>query len=202
MQDVSAASRILGRGSASGSGDVEQLTLAATPRSSLTLTTLELAAVVPKVMASRAYTSATGPATGANTTETTLDSYTVPANLLSTDGDCLRIFVWGSTGANGNNKTMRIRFGTGSPPPVPVTLGPGAFNNQNWGFELVMVRVSSTETEIGGYTIVNALFPLTSPQGSLDFTVVNTLLITGQNGSSVANDIRLRGFRVTWEPTA
>ena len=65
------------------------------------------AARMPAV-ATTLYTSTS---TGADTTETDLQSYTLPANVLGTNGRAIRIRAWGDTAANGNTKTIRLKFG-------------------------------------------------------------------------------------------
>ena len=45
------------------------------------------------------------------TTEQILATYTLPANALSANGKGVRITAWGSTAANANSKTFRVRFG-------------------------------------------------------------------------------------------
>jgi hypothetical protein len=45
------------------------------------------------------------------TVEEVLATYTLPANTLSANGKGVRITAWGTTAANGNAKTTRIRFG-------------------------------------------------------------------------------------------
>src|SRR5579862_9858309 len=49
--------------------------------------------------------------TGADTTEDTLYTYTLPANAFSIPGKAVRIRAWGTTGATGNNKTVKLYFG-------------------------------------------------------------------------------------------
>ena len=49
--------------------------------------------------------------TPANTNETTLQTFTLPANTLDAPGRCLKIRAWGTFGANANGKTVRLYFG-------------------------------------------------------------------------------------------
>lgn len=61
----------------------------------------------------------TGGTLNVNTTEVSnvgtgeddLITYSVPASTLATDGDSLEITAWGTFAANGNNKTIKIKFG-------------------------------------------------------------------------------------------
>lgn len=48
---------------------------------------------------------------GADTTEDTLQTYTLPASSLDIAGRCIRVTSWGTTANNADAKTLRLRFG-------------------------------------------------------------------------------------------
>lgn len=48
---------------------------------------------------------------GADVTEDTLQTYSLPANALDQIGRCVRVTSWGTTANNADTKTLRLRFG-------------------------------------------------------------------------------------------
>jgi len=61
------------------------------------------------------YVSFTSVPSGADVSEDTLQSYTLPANSLVNPGDKLRIFAGGAANGNTDNKLIRLRIGSGGP---------------------------------------------------------------------------------------
>lgn len=127
--------------------------------------------------------------TGADTNETDLWTYTLPANTLTRNGDAVRITAWGSLGADANTKTGRLYFGSTVISTLSTTNNAGI-----WRFDAVIVRTSATAqlsdalvsagTALGTATV-------TTPSEALSGAVV--IKVTGQNGSAVANDVVFRG---------
>src|SRR5579862_5290229 len=74
--------------------------------------------------------------TGADTTEDTLYTYTLPANAFSSPGKAVRIRVWGTTGATANNKTVKVYFGAS----VVFSSATSAANNVPWHFEMIVTK--------------------------------------------------------------
>lgn len=127
--------------------------------------------------------------TTAVTTEETLWTYSLPANVLAVDGQALRITLRGTVAANGNAKTIRIKFGASSVTLNPVTTTP---NGVVWRAEAVIVRISGTSQ----YLFTSAMFGATAqPEGAIapaaTLSGAVTISITGQNGVASAADITL-----------
>ena len=82
------------------------------------------------------------------TSEEVLATYTLPANTLSANGKAIRVTAWGTTAANGNNKTARIRFGGIA--GTNIALGTFSTNDGGWEAVAVLVRTgASTQTSAG-----------------------------------------------------
>lgn len=129
--------------------------------------------------------------TAADTNETDLWTYTLPANTLNADGKAIRITAWGTTGATANNKTIRLKFGAGT----PRTHGPTAANNVGWVITVIVVRTGASTQLSTGTGIFSEVSPGTQVVGSLaeDTATAITIKVTGQNGTAAADDIVFRG---------
>jgi len=71
-----------------------------------------------------------------------LQSYTLPANTLSANGQVLRVRHYGTRSGAGGNMTIQSRFGT-----TPTARGNAltiSSGNDSWLFDVYLVRVSST----------------------------------------------------------
>lgn len=130
--------------------------------------------------------------TTAVTTEEDLFTYSMPANTLNSTYKVLRIKAWGTTAANANNKTVRLRVGANS-------LGglAGAINNQAWTIEGELFFITTTSQETTRTSIVNGSSPTV---GYLAITEnlasALTIKITGQNDVASAGDIVCQGMTV------
>jgi hypothetical protein len=133
-------------------------------------------------------------ATIANTTETTLKSYTLAANTLSTDGDSLTIKATGVVAANANTKTIKIKIGGFE--IIPHTAFITAPNGLTWGIDITLVRTASNNSRTTGttFTFTNAatgavLSTIYDNTIGVDFTTALAIIVTGTNGVATANDI-------------
>lgn len=104
MQNVSAASRLLGRGSAGGAGDPQELSVGA----GLVLTGTELAATGGASVLDVNVTEVGNVTTG----EDDLITYTVVGGTLGVNEEYLHFVAAGVFGASANNKRLRVRFGS------------------------------------------------------------------------------------------
>jgi hypothetical protein len=124
-------------------------------------------------------------ATGANTTETVLYSYTMPAATFVTVGDSVRYHAAGVFAANGNTKTLTAYFGGG-------TLGThaGAHSGSGWEVEVIAYTAATdvqrifTKITVDGVVVDNEYDSPTQDDGA---TIA--LEIRGTNGTAAANDI-------------
>ena len=129
-------------------------------------------------------TTSTG--NGADTTEDTLMSFSLPAKTLTaTDGKGIKIRAWGTTAANSDNKTMRLYFGS-----EVVATPTAATNNKNWELELEVYRTgSSTQVVVGkGQVDTTVVTPYFATGAETDTSAI-TIKVTGQAGTGNANDI-------------
>ena len=89
------------------------------------------------------FSNTTGKAT-AGTSEESLVSYTMPANKLAGNGHKLRIVATGTTAADGDNKTVLLKFGS-------VTIIDStaiAANDKDWKVEAEVLRTGSATQDI------------------------------------------------------
>ena len=130
--------------------------------------------------------------TGADTTEDTLYTYALPANALSAVGKSVRVRVWGSTAANGDNKTAKLYFGA-----TAFSSGAAAANAKDWYLEaLVTKTAANTQTAcFNGTFNGTALATQVSAPAETDSAAI-TIKATGANGTAAANDLTARCFIV------
>lgn len=127
----------------------------------------------------------------ADTNETDLWSYALPANTLSADGKGVRIRAWGTTGATANTKTLRLYVGA----TALFTLGPSAYNNLGWHIDAIVVRTGAATQLAETWAVIGVVTGAVN-QGATpaaDTTAAITLKVTGQNGTAAANDVVLKG---------
>ena len=134
--------------------------------------------------------------TAANTTETTLKTYSLPANTLSSNDMYVDIEAWGSTASNANTKTIRLYFGGTTLGANNITTAP---NGLGWMYRARVYRTgAATQIAVGNYHVGpnNNDVITASPTETLSGAVV--IKCTGTNGTASANDIVCHGMRVTW----
>jgi hypothetical protein len=128
--------------------------------------------------------------TGADTNETDLWTYSLPANTLNANGKSVRITAWGTTAANTNNKTFQLYFGATGLRSMSTT---GSANG--WHYTATVTRTGASAQLsvgvglVGGGGIQNPL--ISTP--AADTTGAITIKVTGTNGVASANDIVFRG---------
>lgn len=134
-------------------------------------------------------------ATGAGTAEQTLQTFSLPANTLTTAGQSLRVVCWGPTAANTNNKTARLYFGA-SVVATPTM----ATSAERWSLDiLVMRRTATTQGFLGNGAISTGPVPIAPivTDGAETLTAAVTIKCTGQDGTDSAGDITANGMIVT-----
>ena len=137
--------------------------------------------------------------TGADTTEDTLQMFSVPANTFggSHAGQGMRITAWGTFGADTNNKTVRLYFGSS----VIYTSGTLTQNGTVWHIEgWVFDQGNSTNQYAPAYGIFGSVVvPTTTiPQLSQTETSAIVVKVTGQNGTATAGDIVCFMLQIEW----
>lgn len=127
---------------------------------------------------------------GADTTEDTLQSFTIPANTLVNVGDTLRIIAGGVFAASTDNKTVRVKLGgTAISSPTGITAG-----SIRWGVEAWVVKTgSNTQSYLSTGATVSGTQGTDTFTLSLTDTSTIALTITGQNSTnSSANSVTCR----------
>lgn len=129
----------------------------------------------------------------ADTNETTLEQYTLPANTLAVAGQSVRITCPFSTGATANNKTVKLYFGASS-----VTTGALASNAQQGYLQLIVMRTAAATQGVfaSGVAGTGSVSPVavTYTAGTDALTAGVLIKCTGTNGTAAANDIIARGM--------
>ena len=133
-------------------------------------------------------------ATGANTTETTGYTYTLPPNALNGDDGTnkgCRLKIWGTTGANTNTKVVKLYHGGVN----FYTTGAVAANAQDFCIEATIIRTAAgTQTYfIQGHFNGAPIVASTTTTGTVDNTASEIIKATMTNGSASAADISIYG---------
>lgn len=133
-------------------------------------------------------------ATGANTTDTTLYTYTLPANVLDLDGRLLRVVAYGSLGATSNTKTVRLKWNGTSGTTVVSFVGTN--NASKWMIIGYVLRTGSNTQDVFGYLPMGGasqdIGPNNATATATDSAAI-VLAITAQNGVAAASDIVYEG---------
>jgi hypothetical protein len=132
------------------------------------------------------------------TGEDLLYSYTVPASILSVNKDSLRGFVAGSYAANGNNKNIRVKFGTTL---TMLTTGAIAANTGSWRVDFMVIRTGATTQKcVASYTSSNTTLDETCTYGVASETLSSATVIEVTGEATATNDIVGEMFRVEFLP--
>lgn len=139
--------------------------------------------------------SATGIGNGADLTDDTLFTYTLPASCLDTSGQAIIVEAFGSFAANGNDKTVKLWFGSS----VVFSSGVLTNNNVGWYARLYVTRTAAS-TQIGSGTGMagSTPFPVPVPLAGTE-TTSGAIIIkaTGASPTSgAANDVKGYGMSV------
>ena len=146
--------------------------------------------------------------TPANTTETVLKTWDLPAGALARDDQGIRIHAFGSFAANATDKTLRIKFGATT---VLTYTGTGSgTSGGGWRAQVDLFRTGATAQKAiplfegilpnwgdGGYLVTTGY---TTPAETLSGAV--TIEVTGENGTGTADDIVCEGFYAEFLPGA
>lgn len=129
------------------------------------------------------------------TGEDNLISIALPANLLHANGAALRICAWGKVSADGDNKTLKLHFGSAT----LLTSGALAANAKDWFLEARVVRTGAATQEAVAWGQFNgALIQADQTEPTQDETTALTVKCTGE--SSDNDDIVQEGMLVEYLP--
>jgi hypothetical protein len=133
---------------------------------------------------------------GADTTEDTLQTYTLPAAAMSTNGQGVRITAWGTGVNTAEATTVKLYFGSTAVVSQVLTVGQA----NTWRITAEVLRsgaatqVASGQVLVGG-TVSSAICQAAAPTETLSGAVV--IKCTGQRGtSSTANSVVQTGMIV------
>lgn len=135
---------------------------------------------------------------GADTTEDTLDTYTLPAGIFQNVGDRIVINAAGSFAASTDTKVVRIRWGGGSGTVTVTPTGNTTGQVRWWATVTILKTGSNTQSYGSGANVLNSSNSGTS-SGTATATDTNTIgiVLTGQNSTSAtANSITCQTFTV------
>lgn len=141
---------------------------------------------MPKILSGEAWTppNTTPAGTGANTTETDLQSVVIPAGALTT-GDEVRIRAAGQSSGSGGTKTLRFYFGATLFNLLTI-LGSGS---NDWVID-VLVIVTGASAQKGSLMCLNASGILSAVYATPAEAIANAITVktTGQT-SNAADEI-------------
>lgn len=141
--------------------------------------------------------SVAGAGNGADTTEDTLFTYSLPANSLGAVGNEVDIEAWGSVTATSATKTVKVYFGT----TVTQTLTWTTTQTGAWGVlmqvfkQAASVQLAITKFDSLGATITRSVAVINN--GSETDTAAIVLKVTGQSTVGTANTVLCNGFVVS-----
>lgn len=131
--------------------------------------------------------------------EDNLITYSLPKNALHNDGDILEIVAFGTTAANGNNKTIKLKLGS----TTLFDTGAVAFNNKSWCLRAEIIRTGSATQQIittfhGDFALLTNTAIFTA--GTENLTTALTIKCTGTSGSSTTDDVIQKGLTIKMFP--
>lgn len=141
--------------------------------------------------------SATGIGNAADLTDDTLFTYSLPANSLDVTGREIVVEAFGKFAANGNNKTVKLFFGT----TMVFSSGVVTTNNLGWIARMTLTKTgASTQIGIGfgagGTTVWSVALPMA---GTETDTGAITIKVTGASPTTgAAADVVGNAFNVVY----
>lgn len=140
------------------------------------------------------------------TAETVVDTFVIPANAWTTDGEALKLRAWGVAGGNTNAKTVRLRLGTSGTCLTGSILGAINFasaSDAEWNAEWIVTRegVSSQSSFARGQGstaagVAGTTRTVTSGSGLTETAIIDACL-TVQNATS-AGDLSVNRLHWDW----
>lgn len=131
----------------------------------------------------------------ADLTDDTLFTYTLPASCLDTNNQGIVIEAFGSFAANGNNKTVKLWFGTS----LVFSSGVLTNNNVGWNARLMLSRTGASAQIGTGFGMAGSTpFPVPVPLIGTEVTTGAIVLkVTGASPTTgAANDVVGHGMSV------
>ena len=124
--------------------------------------------------------------------EDNLMTYSLPANSMFLNDHVVRIHAWGTTAANGNNKTIKLYFGTSQ----LISSGVLTISNKDWEIKGVVVRTAAATQEATA-TFWDSTPTTVGPDRTTPSETLSSAVTIKCTGEGVAtNDIVQRGMIV------
>jgi hypothetical protein len=139
-------------------------------------------------------------ATAANTTETDLMAYSIPANALILTNNSIELLAWGNFGATANNKDVRVKFGGAAASNVLLDTLLRNNNAQEWILSGTIQYVNATTMKTAFRFEVTGFVTNDIATFTIGATTNIILRVTGSNTVAAASDIGLEGWKVAWKP--
>jgi hypothetical protein len=140
------------------------------------------------------YQSTTGTGNGNDTTEDTLNTFSLPAGSLDVAGRTLQLTAAGSFANNAHSKTAKLYFGTS------IVATTAAQTGANIGWQLILqVQKVASNSQLGFYSPIvgtthgGISLPLS---GTENDTNAITIKVTGQTGTASASDVVLSSLLI------
>lgn len=139
--------------------------------------------------------SATGFLTASDTSEDTLDSYSLAQNALNFPGRTLQIQAWGYFGANTHSKAVKLYFGSESITITGYTTS--ITGGTPWFLEMTVGNTGSNKQAIMAQSITGAAHNgVTQQVGSETTSNAITIKVTGQTGTASTTDVIMMGWMI------
>lgn len=126
------------------------------------------------------HVNGTSAAGSAGTDEQVLMTYSLPAGALKRNGQNLRVRAWYTTGANGNNKTFKLYFGS-----VSLSTGTLTDNAKAGALQLDVVRIATdSQTVLATGVVDTTNLACANTAATEDDGAAIVIKLTGTGGTS------------------
>jgi hypothetical protein len=130
------------------------------------------------------------------TGEDTLFTYTIPANVLSTDKDTIRATFTGTFAATANDKRIRVKFGA----TTIVDTTDASTQAGNWRAEVEIVRTGATTQKCSGFFVSSIGTNNPTYYAAAAETLSGTVALVVTAEATATDDAVFQMGKVRWEP--
>jgi len=129
--------------------------------------------------------------------EDDLMTYALPAGILSTDGQVVRVTAWGTMAVNGNTKLVRAYFGATG---ILLTIAGHAPSDARWRAQFEIIRTGAAAQILIGHLVerdvASSSFVFTPAEATPAETLANSITIKMTGEATSNNDIVQKGMIV------
>jgi hypothetical protein len=127
------------------------------------------------------------------TVEEVLATCTLPANAMSANGKGIRVTAWGTSAANANSKTIRIRYtGIGG---SSICLHTATINASGWRAQGEIIRTGAATQEFTCLATMNTSSQVISGTSTVTLANASDIVVTATTATA-AGDITFKGLLV------